>query len=385
MHKQKNLPLFMGLCIAIIPITIVIGFPVVHDYVFYIEDWNHILYGTERSLSKFDIPIAYGPLYYAMAFLHQIHYKLPHIFIIISWLLSSFLLLKKLKHQNQLYYIFSILMFLNPLIWFYVIYYGNIDIIACLFILYAFNSYDQNKYLVSGISLSLAVLLKFFPILFVPYFLFKKGKINWSFLKSFVFVFLFVISIFFLFSKENIIANFLYQASRASSGLSIFRYLRGEYSIAHLVSSNVNFDYLSIYLIVISQVLNIWLYIKYKIHYVLSATLAFTLLLAFHKTGNHQYYISLIYLIGYLYSKLIENKDFRFKKSSRFIFLLFVVIISVIPMIEFVLRSIFQKLPGFYIETIGLCLFFVTAIFMITCYSAVKSNLKKDPLEKIPH
>lgn len=345
--------------------------PPLHDYLFYQNDWDKI------SNGEF-ITTTYGPIYYLLAFLYKIHPKLPHLLSLTSWALSSCYILNLFLYKNfrQKLILIWILLFINPLFIFYISYYGSIDGFLISFLLFGIVFYDKRQHLKSSIMLSLGILLKLIPLFIIPFLLFRQKKNHFLLLVYLTIFIFFGFLISYIFFDINFVTNFSLQAHRLSVTLSFFRFLRGDFSPIHLFSANPNLDFISIYLIIGSLLFLFFIHIKYNFNYLISTALALTLTLSLHIVGNHQYYISLIYVFIFL---IYKNSQINFILKKHWVKVLTLpIFISLIPLIEFLIRKInFSFKRNYYDDLIGLFLFISSITTIIFLFKLGYENFKK--------
>ncbi len=121
---------------------------------------------------------------------------------------------------------------------------------------------------------------------------------------------------------------------RPSKMLSIFRFLRGQFSPLRLFVDNPNLDWLSVYLCFVSVSVFFFLHIKHGLEGILSSIIAMAILLNLYKVGHHQFYITLVILIV-LWISLDYKKimDTGFELTSVFTFIIWISFVSFLYML----------------------------------------------------
>ena len=146
---------------------------------------------------------------------------------------------------------------------------------------------------------------------------------------------------------------------RDSTMLSLFRFLRGNYSPLRLFIEKPNLDWISTYLCVASVALLFAFHVTHKFDSLYSSLLAMTLLVAFYKVGNHQFYITLfllqVFTIAHNYRAIVFSEC---RLTSTFIFIVWIALASILFVVSNEYRQANLK------ELIGLPTF-VLSLWMI--------------------
>ena len=277
-----------------------------HDYSSYTDQWKNILVGGNPwhyPNGEFS-GNAYGPLFNGFAFLYGIYSHLPHLIFIFIWLgLSRFTLNQiaptSTDREKKGWFLFLLL---NPFFLTTIVSYGHFDIVVALFCVLSLLLIQKRKEVLAGVSLSIAILLKFYPILIFPFLAYQKKNdpsqkpaFNWKFiLVVFILVSVGMISTY-SFYGDSSLTPLLFGKDRVSTFLSFFRFIRSPYSpIRSLVWS---LDFLSSPLMLLSALFVGGLYLLRPKDYFYSLIVALFLVFMFYKVAHPQFYTSLFFLV----------------------------------------------------------------------------------------
>ena len=306
----------------------------VHDYFFYMQQWDAIIQGKNVWTIKFK-PSPYGPVHSALALLYYIHFNLPRLFFVFLWLICSFGIAIKLNKNSYLpnkhKYALFIVLLLNPLFWVFVVDYGTHDILMAFFVLSSVVLFTKKKDALSGLLMAIAVSVKFIPLVMVPFLIFSRTRIRWRYAFSFVITLLLIFGVCYFLWGDDIFRPFLRVHGRPSKMLSVFRFIRGEISPLRLFTANPNFDWLSVYLCLFSVFVFFLIHIQRGFERISSSIISMVILVTLYKVGHHQFYITVTMLIvlwiGLDYKKI---KDTGVELISVFAFIIWIAFVSLL-------------------------------------------------------
>ncbi len=344
-----------------------------HDYSAYLTHWDLVLNGGD-PWQKMHAANAYGPVYNLFAWLYSIHYQLPKLIFVGSWLfiaiysVDRFLAISHVTVQEKtIYFVFW---FFNPFFIISTLFYGfNDNFVALLvfvsMILVLF--YQQTKLAVFIITL--AVLTKIYPVFLLPY----MDKLKQNIFKNFK---LFVMTLFtgYLFTYLVWGSSFTNAFGKANGRdptlFSIMKFLNGSYfpfeafgQLMLLISS----------LMVLSGVLYVFYLFKHNRIKQHTAFLAgFTMVLTFYKAGQFQFFIA--YFAIFAVWALVEFKDANPNKSAFYSVLILGSWLSIMVGIIYPLSGGFNGEYEYIQEIIGLPTFFmeILVLFFLLSPSRVK-------------
>ena len=284
-----------------------------HDYQHYIVHWSAILQGSDPWTFPEGVPTnAYGPLYNALAFLYAINPFAPKVFFCITWLVASYyivnIIFRKFEKENLIILAGILALFLNPFFWILIVSYGSMDILPAVFSLSAIVFRIQRSFILSGAMLGIGVLFKYYPIVLLPFLMIDNRRFQFSLMLSCLGTILFGLLISFAVWGMSTFSPVLFAASRHSKLLSIFRFLRGDYSPLHLFADNPNLDAYSFPAMILFLSIVLYFVWNRKIETPLAAILGFMTALTFYKVGHHQFYTAIFFMVPlwYTHSNLPE-------------------------------------------------------------------------------
>jgi len=212
-------------------------------------------------------------------------------------------------NQNSKLALFSLFCF-SPFCLSFTILYGLNDTIVSGLILFAlyFSISKKSKFhsQIAGCVLSLATMIKIYPLFIIPFFIYRERKIDIKFLASYICttVIIFITS-FFLWGKSTL-GPIFFAIKRTSSHLSFFNFFRQVLEL--------NIDKYSIYLMGIALIVSLLVTLKFKIDLLPSVVLTLAIVLSFYKVGHQQFFLFFFAVgpltIRYMHDlKLIRNKS----------------------------------------------------------------------------
>jgi hypothetical protein len=238
-RAARRMSLVLGLlAAAFLAVTILSG--VFQDYYFYLEIWYHVRHGQDPwflvSGENGRAPLnAYGPLFNPLAGLAGINPLAPKLLFAFAYIFFATSAIKGFLagHPPSGRRTLGLTaLFWNPFPWVEVAYYGHFDVLVGLACLGAVRAWDRGRDIASGALLAAGVLLKYLPIVLLPFMAFDpdRGRIRPRFFAAAL------LSIAIGLALSTWIwgpATFLpvkLAANRDAKILSIFRFLRGPYS-----------------------------------------------------------------------------------------------------------------------------------------------------------
>jgi hypothetical protein len=269
------------------------------DYGAYVAIWPEILLGNNPWIYSNGAITgnSYGPLFNSFAYLYGLNSHLPHTLFIIAWLGLSVFLLRQygisaitLEKEKRLLFWFLIL---NPFFWIDIVSYGHFDSLLAICILFSILMREKRKYALSGALLAIGVLLKYIPIIILPFLVLEKRKIHVRLVFSFLSLFIFGMALGYILWGSSVFFPFTLSNLRDSTFLSIFRFLRSPYSPLP------NLDGFSLWIMVGVWSPLILLHFWFDFEIFLITCVSLTSVLLFSKFGNPQYYTSLFFLVPY--------------------------------------------------------------------------------------
>jgi hypothetical protein len=191
--------------------------------------------------------------------------------------------------------------FWNPYVWVENANYGHFDVLVGIACVVATQARIERRDVISGGVLGLGVLVKYMPIVLLPFLVLDGGRIRPRFylLVTACLVILLGLAISEAVWGPSVFGPLLFLAQRQSEYLSIFRYLKGLYSPLLHLDIQRNFDVMSAPILFVA-LLRAWTWSRLrKIETACSAVLAIVTTLLFYKVGFPQYQMVLFVLASY--------------------------------------------------------------------------------------
>jgi len=271
-----------------------------HDYKLYIAQWNLVL----SHQDPWSTDNAYGPLYNLLAYIMKYFGVLaPKYFSIIVWI-SFFLFCWHLilRSQNRIPKIIFLFLFgiVNFLVFCMVFLYGSNDSLVAASVGFALLFYMRGKTILPGIFFGLAALIKFYPLLLIPFLLLdsRKNSLKAGFIASIIFVSGMVLS-FFYWGKSTL-RPVMFGIDRGPNLLSVLNTIQAHSEgssnsaiLTFLIHKNVIF---------VVSVLAFCVYFSYRNHFSTIQGVAISLPIIFlsYKEGNVQYYLTWLAVVSIL-------------------------------------------------------------------------------------
>jgi len=250
----------LGRCTSVMLLIVSLAFLAVtvlsgpcHDYYFYLQMWYEVRQGHDPWFIVFGrdgaVPLnAYGPLFNMLAILAWVNPLAPKLvfayayILFVIWRFKSFAASRSL---TGLRLIVLTALFWNPFPWVEIAFRGHFDILVGLLCLGAIQARIRGRDKLSGIYLALGVLLKFVPVVLLPFLAIDRRRVRpW-------FVFVAIASIaaglglsYHLWGLSTFLP-LRFAATRRSTDLSIFWFLRGRFSPIQWFGRVDNYDELA--------------------------------------------------------------------------------------------------------------------------------------------
>lgn len=301
-----------------------------HDYIYYLRQWKTILENKDPWL---DTSNAYGPIHNIFAPLIYINPMIPKLIFFITYFYALYIAtFKDMNFDSDLNTNKKLILFILygfcPFSVLTVIVYGNNDAFSAalmvLSITTLLNSHSKKENFVAGILLGISSMIKFYPLIISPAFIWRKKIIDYNFLKGFILSILTIGLASYKIWGSTILTPVLFATDRSSKHLSFFNFIRSTLSI--------DLDHLSIFIVVIIFVSALLFTQLLEFDLIPSVCIIFGSVLSVYKVGHPQFFIFFFCLgpliVRYVSSKLINrNHGLIFSYSSWLAFLNFYLII----------------------------------------------------------
>lgn len=216
---------------AFLGVTVLAG--VRHDYVADLEIWDAVLRGSDPwwLVEGRGAPLnAYGPLFNALAPLTLINPLAPKLLFATGYLLvvgRLFGMRRDAGRRSRAGWIFLVL---NPFPWVEVAYFGHFDVWVAIACAAAVHLRARGRDAPSGIALASGVLLKYLPLVILPFLILDGRRLRVRLLLATTFPIAFGMALGVVAWGPSTTRPLRFAATRGSNLLSIFRFLRGAYS-----------------------------------------------------------------------------------------------------------------------------------------------------------
>lgn len=272
-----------------------------HDYRLHYIEWRVILDGGEPWRSG--TMNAYGPLFNVLALLAAIHPLAPKLLFCLMWFaVSAFLIRVSIARRGAPRRTFAValLTMWNPFFWTNVASHGQFDILVaglCLAGVHWSVTRDSHR---AGAAIGLAVLLKYYPLLLVPFLAIDRARLR---LKTPVVAGLTTVAglaASWTVWAESTFNPILFAAERESKMLSVFAFLRGRWSPLHTFWTDPNVDFLAAPLLIISLVLVVGICYRRQVAMPFAVLAGAVCGLTVYKVGHQQFLLVIFVLVAYL-------------------------------------------------------------------------------------
>lgn len=303
LHKLYGIKLWLILTLLLI-LTIVSGYK--HDYTAYVKQWQLIWEGWDPWLFPDFTPTgnAYGPAFLLLSPIAAIHPLAPKTLMALSFILTAtWIISKKLNHSsycNKKKLTDFWLFLFSPYIIIQCFYYVDIDVLVAVLCIIAIQACKEHKYNLSGLCLAFSALLKFFPIVMLPFLSINGKKINWALIISTLSTILLAFIFCYYLWGENVFYPLTFASAREPKLLSLFRALSGKFSPFTYFWPQLNPANLSLPLMAISGTALFLYHLKKPFSPTGGSLLALITVLGWYKVGHHQFYL-VVLLMAFLY------------------------------------------------------------------------------------
>ncbi len=294
-----------------------------HDYVFYLEQWRLVFSSPAQWISK-----AYGPIHLILAYATVFGPLGPKILMCVAFAVVDTYLLYRLMNYfgdgNKALLIYLLCIPFNGLVIFAGFWYGQNDILVAGFMLAAILARLDRKFILTGILIGLAAMIKYYPLLFLPFLMFDDRSIRLRPAFSAIFIFVSGIGLSLLAFGDSILSSWLFGFSRPAKLLSVLASLQVHPWVAggkEIVEWLVAYNSLMVVCVAIMTVLLFWYYGLSWLSSFVAGTLAIFLT---YKVGHQQLYLPWLTAIAAL--PLLSNKH---DNLTAWICMPFVVFLSV--------------------------------------------------------
>ena len=293
----------LGFSLAFLVVTALSG--VRHDYFVHVEIWESVLQGANPWLVEpgQSGPVnAYGPLFNALAVLVPINELAPKLLLATAYLLFVIWLVKIVgpRHgRRSLTRVAVLAWIVNPLPWMEVAYNGHFDILVGLLCVAAIQARRRGADVWSGAMLGLGALLKFLPVVILPFLAVERRRIRFSLILATVATMAAGAVVSVLLWGSSVVSALSYTVVRRSDLLSIFRFLRGEWSPLRPFMDAATVDAMAAPVLAVAGLLVFAWSWRRSVDPAKGAVLAVLTTVMFYHVGYVQYRFVLFVLVSY--------------------------------------------------------------------------------------
>jgi ABC-type multidrug transport system fused ATPase/permease subunit len=283
-----------------------------HDYFHYVGQWQNTMAGGDpwdQSLGNIEENPGYGPLFNVFAPLADIQELLPKLLFTLAWLGTALALARlfaadqRLRSCAPLVLVYFVL---NPYFWIEIPLYGHFDILPSAALLASVHLVLRRRERPAGAALAAGALLKVLPICALP-FLIAAARRRWTALVlAFSSVVLVVEAVAYAIWGTHAVTFPSLATGQDSKLLSIFAFLRADYSPLRLFVDAPDVDWASLPLLLIAGGLLVWTFALRPSHLVVAVLTTFVVVLALYNRGLQQFQVLVFVLVPYLYLTLDE-------------------------------------------------------------------------------
>jgi Glycosyltransferase family 87 len=340
-----------------------------HDYGYYLMHWDLVREGLNPWTHNDSFPPnTYGPAYNVLAYLAPIHTLLPKLLMIAAFLAANIFFALKLVRSNpelSQTLLYFILVPLNFLVISVVALFGDNDTLVAALVAFAVLARFKNQLVVAGILLGVAVLLKYYPALLIPFFCLNDRRFNWRIVISAAITTSIGGITAWLIWGSDFLFSLSFGATREATYLSPLFALKNHPEVAPAALVDFLTNNNTAFVLILAAITFILTY-KLKFTWLeASATGLFVCLVAY-KVGHAQYYLAwLVLLVG-----LVIQGDRR-SKNLVYAFLPFVVLLESFQFTYFI------RMNGYWETELGIDQNVGTAVFVIVVITLLYIFLSK--------
>jgi hypothetical protein len=285
--------------ISLVFLAVTVDWGPIHDYFFYLQMWYEIRQGHDPWFVVFGqngiVPLnSYGPLFNLLAALAWIVPLAPKLVFAYAYIVFSVWQIKNFttsRRPTGISMVMLTALFWNPFPWIEIAIRGHFDILVALFCLGAIRAWTRGHDFRSGICLGLGVLLKFSPVVLLPFLGLDRGRLRPRFLCVAVATIALGLGLSYAIWGRSTLSPLTFAATRRSNCLSIFRYLRGEYSLLRCFMHNPNLDAMAPIILFVA-LLRAWSWYRIRHPDIEAAcVVAVTTTALFYQSGFPQYHM----------------------------------------------------------------------------------------------
>lgn len=315
MIKNKKYFIFFGFLLTLLNLRFTFISGAQHDYAAVLNISKEIINGANPWNLHGNF---YGPLLWALSYLTKFHDLLPKIINFLMWNGALLIILNKTK-KNFFIKFFIFCLFNSPNFWIEIFKFGHFEGVLAFLAVSSLMFYQKKRYFISGFLIGLSICFKLTTLIIVPFLIFisfsKKNffkvKINYNFLIGLFFTMITIYFFTIILYDFNSVTNLIRIGFVKSEHMSIFRFLRGEFSPFPLITLDILsykkievISFISYPIILLCFFVIFYRFLDSKID-LKNSLLFITLLVPFlYKSGYAQYYTLHFIILFYYFADL---------------------------------------------------------------------------------
>lgn len=265
------------------------------DYHSYLNQWKLALDGKDPWSTN----NAYGPLHTALAVLVPLGPLVPKFFMQACMLAGAAIVFFRAAERTGKAYLVPILLAIPLNFTFFVqgVEVGMNDDLAAALMVGAVISRLDRRFALAGLFVGLAALLKYYPILMLPFFALDNRRIDWRLILIGGATFAIGMVAAYLYWGDGLIKALIFGSSRGPKQLSILAALKSSFPKSGLVAFLIAKDtYLVLAGVAGLFALTWWL----RVQWLVATVLGYLLMLTLYKVGHVQFFIPWLFLVAAL-------------------------------------------------------------------------------------
>ncbi len=267
------------------------------DYFLYLQMWYEVRLGHDPWFTVFgefgDAPLnAYGPLFNFLAAVAWVNPLAPKVLFAYAYVLFAISETKCFTASRPPGVVALIVLtglFWNPFPWVEIAGRGHFDILVGLLCLGSIRAWSRGHDVRAGMSLALGVLLKYMPVVLLPFLALDRGRLRTRFLQVAVVSIALGLAMSCYVWGPSTLSPLGFAARRRAALLSIFRFLRGVNSPLNWFGVGGNYDFLAPIVMALALLRACWWSWVRRPDVEASALVAMVTMVLFYPTGFPQY------------------------------------------------------------------------------------------------
>lgn len=303
-HHWVNVVLIV-VATCFIAITLMSG--ELHDYILYQGFWTVVRRGEdpwfiENGFWGLQPPNAYGPLFNPLAYLTVIHRLAPKLLFALAYIAPAVVFTKGLATRGRTSWLAAVGLIAwawTPFAWIEVAVRGHFDVLVGLASVLAVHARRRDRDFSCASALAVGVLLKYIPIVLLPFLALDRGRIRVRLVLLTSALIALGLGLSCLVWGPSTFAPLGFAATRFSTYLSIFRFLRGRYSPLQAAGYPVDLDRYCLPILALALLGAWWWCRTRRTDPATAAVLAMLLTMLLYRNGFPQYQMVLLMLTSY--------------------------------------------------------------------------------------